>query len=99
MNKLIFLLILLFLNLIKSKTVTNATKKSRNNSLRKLWDENMPSLPNRPSEEDDSLKIGFVGIENVVVLMLLINIQIKFLFGGYPLYVLLELSLVVLPDL
>ena len=55
MNKLIFLLILLFLNLIKSKTVTNATKKSRNNSLRKLWDENMPSLPNRPSEEDDSL--------------------------------------------
>ena len=55
MNKLIFLLILLFLNLIKSKTVTNATKKSSNNSLRKLWDENMPSLPNRPSEEDDSL--------------------------------------------
>ncbi len=55
MNKFIFLLILLSFNLIKSKAISNATKKSHNNLLRKLWDENMPILPNRPSEEDDSL--------------------------------------------
>lgn len=55
MKKFMFLLILLFVNLIKSKTISNNDKKSHYNLLRNLWEEGMNIPADRPSEEETSL--------------------------------------------
>lgn len=56
MKKLTLLLILLFVNIINTKSTSNNDKKSRHNLLRNLWDEDMNIPDGRSSEEDTSLK-------------------------------------------
>ena len=55
MKKFIFFLILLLVNIIKSKTISNNDKKSHYNLLRKLWEEDMDIPAGRPSDEETSL--------------------------------------------
>ena len=55
MKKLILLLILLFVNIINTKSTSNNDKTSRHNLLRNLWDEDM-NIPERLPEEETSLK-------------------------------------------
>ena len=55
MKRFTLLLILLLINIINTKSISNNDKKSHHNLLRNLWEEDMNIPANRSSEEKTSL--------------------------------------------